>query len=365
MKIKELINFLESTAPKSLQESYDNSGLLIGDQNAEIKGVLISLDITEAVLDEASQKEANLIISHHPLIFKGMKKITNADYKERCVIKAIKNDIAVYAGHTNWDNLKTGVNGKIADLLKLQNPEVLSPVKGNLRKLVTYVPHAHLNDVREALFSAGAGHIGNYDKCSYNLEGTGTFRAGDATNPFVGRQGEIHNEPETRTETIYPDYLETNILNALYSAHPYEEPAYDIYALENHHEQIGAGLTGTLPEEIPADDFLKKIKKIFNAGCIRHSSFGPNKTIKKAALSGGAGSFLLPAAKARKADIFISGDFKYHEFFDAEDQIIIADIGHYESEQFTKNLFYELITKNFSNFACSISAINTNPINYL
>jgi len=364
MIIKELTDFLESHAPKALQESYDNAGLITGNAADKIQGVLISLDVTEAVIEEAVEKGANFIVAHHPIIFKGLKRLTGDDYVQRCIIKAVKNDIAVYAAHTNIDNVLGGVNSKIAELTGLKNTDILSPQKGRLRKLVTFVPGAQLEEVREALFAAGAGHIGNYDKCSYNLEGSGTFRAGENTDPFVGKQGELHTEPEVRTETIYPDYHEASVIRALHKAHPYEEPAYDIYALENEHQQIGAGIIGDLPYEEPALDFLKKIKKIFNTGCIRHTAL-KGKSIKKASFCGGSGSFLLSAAKARKADIFISADFKYHEFFDAEDDIIIADIGHYESEQYTKNLFYELITKNFSNFACSISAINTNPINYL
>jgi dinuclear metal center YbgI/SA1388 family protein len=364
MIIKELTDFLESRAPKALQEGYDNAGLITGNAADKITGVLISLDITEAVIEEAIEKGSNLIVAHHPIIFKAIKRLTGDDYVQRCIIKAVKNNVALYAAHTNMDNVTGGVNSKIARLVGLKNTEILSPQKGRLRKLVTFVPGEQLEDVREALFAAGAGHIGNYDKCSYNLEGNGTFRAGENTNPFAGKKGEFHTEPEVRTETVYPDYYEGSVIRALHNAHPYEEPAYDIYSLENEHKQIGAGIIGDLPYEEPALDFLLKIKKIFAAGCIKHTKLN-GQTVKKIAICGGAGSFLLPTAKASKADMFISADFKYHEFFDADDDIIIADIGHYESEQFTKNLFYELITKNFSNFACSISAINTNPINYL
>lgn len=364
MQIKQLTSYLERIAPPALQESYDNAGLIIGTPNTEIKGVLISLDLTEAVLDEALAKGFNLIITHHPIIFRGIKKLNGKNYAERCVMKALKHDIAIYAAHTNLDNVIGGVNGKIADLLGLQDVSVLKPTEGRIRKIITFVPEAHADKVRAALFEAGAGRIGNYDGCSYNTEGFGTFRAGENTNPFVGKKGQVHHESEVRIETVFPDYLQSSVIQALYEVHPYEEPAYDIYKLQNSHKQTGAGIIGQLKTETDAEEFLLQLKQVFDAGCIRHTAVR-GKRIKTVALCGGAGSFLLPVAKARNADIFISGDFKYHEFFDAENQIIIADVGHYESEQFTKNLFYELITKKFSNFACSISEINTNPINYL
>ncbi len=364
MQLKELTSYIESKAHLALQESYDNAGLIVGQSDMEVCGVLISLDLTEEVIDEAIEKNANVIITHHPIIFKGLKKLNGKNYVERCVIKAIKNDLAIYAAHTNLDNVLWGVNGKIAEMLDLQNIECLKPAKEQLLKLVSFVPKEYAQRLRIALFEAGAGHIGNYDSCSYNIQGFGTFRAKEGTNPFVGEINKLHKEPETRIETIFPHYYKSKIIETLHQYHPYEEPAYDIYPLQNTSAQIGAGIIGELETEIEAKEFLHKIKKLFSVNCIRHTDT-MNKKIKTVALCGGAGSFLLPLAKARKADIFISGDFKYHDFFDAENQIIIADIGHYESEQFTKNIFYEMITKKFSNFACSISKINTNPINYL
>ena len=364
MKIKKLIDFIENIAPLGLQESYDNAGLLTGNSSDELSGVLITLDVTEEIIQEASDKGVNFVLAHHPIIFQGLKRLTGQNYVQRTIIKALKEDIAIYAAHTNLDNIKGGVNGKISDLLELQNSRILSPAKGQLRKIVTFVPHAQLETVRKALFSAGAGHIGNYDKCSYISEGTGTFRAGEGSDPFIGKIGEFHFEPETRIETIFPKYRERDVIAALYKSHPYEEPAFDIYSINNLHTQIGAGMIGELKESEDALHFLKRVKEIFGSKCIRHTS-AKEKKIKRVALCGGSGSFLLNASIGQKADIYISSDFKYHEFFDAEDRIIVADIGHYESEQFTKNLFYELVTKNFSNFVCSISEINTNPINYL
>jgi len=364
MKIKDITNYLESIAPLSLQESYDNAGLITGNKNTEITGVLVTLDTIPEVIDEAIEMNANLIISHHPIIFKGLKKINGANYIEQTIIKAIKNDIAIYAVHTNLDNISEGVNAILCNKLGLINCKPLLPKKNQLRKLVTFVPQNHIEKVREAIFVAGAGQIGNYDNCSFNAEGIGTFRAGTNTNPFVGEKNKLHKEPEIRFETVFPYYLERKIINAIIQTHPYEEVAYDIYTLNNIFEKTGAGMIGETKTEISEIDFLKKIKTTLNTGTIRHTN-RLKKPIKKVALCGGSGSFLLKHAIQQKADIYISADFKYHEFFDADNKILIADAGHFETEQFTKELIFDILTKKFNNFACFLSKVNTNPINYL
>lgn len=364
MKIKDITSYLESVAPLAYQESYDNAGLLIGSKDAVVKAVLVTLDITEEVIDEAIAKGANLVIAHHPLIFGGLKKITGANYVERCVIKAIKNDIAIYASHTNLDSVTGGVNSMICEKLGLKNCKILVPLKGELKKLVFFVPVSHAQLVREAIFNAGAGHIGNYDMCSFNLEGKGTFRAGEGANPFVGNVGTMHTEDEVRIETIFPKAIQGNILNAMLKVHPYEEVAYDIYSLENKYNKVGMGMIGELEQEEDTFKFLQKIKSIFNAGMIRHTEICKKK-IKKIAVCGGSGSSFLRDAISAGADLFISGDFKYHQFFDAENKLVIVDIGHFESEQFTKEIFYSLLIKKFSTFAVYFSEKNTNPINYL
>lgn len=364
MKINDIIQYLESIAPPYYQESYDNAGLITGDKNHELKAVLITLDSTEAVIDEAIEKGANLIIAHHPIIFKGLSKITGSNYVERTIIKAIKHDIAIYAIHTNLDNVLNGVNAIICDKLELENTRILRPANNELRKLVTFIPKEHIEVVRSALFKAGAGHIGKYDCCSFNLNGVGTFRAGENTNPFVGKKNKLHFEDEIRFESIYPKASEKKIVQALINAHPYEEVAYDLYPLENSFEKIGAGMVGELKEEIDSKEFIHSLKIKLNTQMIKYTN-PILKTIKKVAVCGGAGSFLLKDAIRQKADIFISGDFTYHEFFDAENKIIIVDIGHYESEQFTKELIYDILNEKFNNFACFLSEINTNPVNYL
>jgi dinuclear metal center YbgI/SA1388 family protein len=364
MIIKEITDYIELHAPLSLQESYDNAGLIIGDKNSETTGVLICIDITEEVLNEAIQKKCNLIISHHPLIFKGIKKINGNNFTEKLIIKAIKNDIAIYAAHTNLDNIIKGVNSIIADKLGLKNIKILSPKNGLLKKLITFCPVKHLEILRTALFEAGAGHIGNYDSCSFNAVGKGTFRALENANPFVGELNQLHTEEEIKIETIFPSYLENKIIKALLASHPYEEVAYDIISLENEASNIGSGVIGELENEENTEDFLLKVKNITKTNCIRHSKIINNK-IKKIALCGGSGSFLIKDAIASGADILITGDIKYHDFFEADNKIILADIGHYESEQFTKDLLSALLIKKFPNFAVFISDINTNPIFYV
>lgn len=363
MKIKEITNELERFAPLSVQEDYDNSGLIIGDFNKDIQKALICLDVTEDIMEEAIQGNYELIIAHHPIIFKGLKKINGKNFVERLVLTAIKNDIAIYAFHTNADNVLAGVNGIIAEKLGLSNVEILQPKRKILRKLVTFCPEQMAEKVRNTLFEAGAGEYRNYDHCSFNVTGEGTFRGNDSSTPYVGEKGEMHFEKEIRIEVIFPDYLENRILQSLISAHPYEEVAYDIYPIENQIADIGAGAIGELASKMNEDDFLKMLKKVFGTQTIKHSGF-LNNPIKKVALCGGAGSFLIHQSKLKKADIFITGDLKYHDFFEASNQILLADIGHYESEQFTKELIYSILNKKFPTFALRISENKTNPVYY-
>ncbi len=364
MKLKEIVSFIESVVPLAYQEDYDNAGLIVGNSDMELSGVLITVDVTEEVVDEAVKKNANLILAHHPIVLSGLNKFTGRNYVERVIIKAIKNDIAIYASHTNLDSIWGGVSSKIAEKLKLKNQKILAPVSNHLIKLVYFVPTEQADETRKAVFEAGAGHIGNYDMCSYNTEGKGSFRAGEETNPFVGNKGEVHFEQEVRVETIFPKHLRNKIISALINSHPYEEVAYDLYPLENDFNRVGFGVVGELDNEVNEIVFLNQLKKTFSAKCVRHTKL-LNKPIKKIAICGGSGSFLLKNAIRENADIFVSGDFKYHQFFDANGQIVIADIGHFETEQITKELFYELLMKNFPKFALHLTEINSNPINYL
>lgn len=365
MKIGEITNFLETVAPLAMQESYDNAGLIVGDRQTEATGALISLDVTEDVVDEAISLGYNLIIAHHPFVFGGLKRFNGSNYVERTLIKAIKNDIAVYASHTNLDNmLVNGVNSKIAQKIGLTDVKILAPMGGSLCKIVTFVPQKHAETVREAMFSAGAGCIGNYGSCSYNTQGQGTFKAQEGCNPFVGEIGRIHFEDETKIETIAPKYLVGKVVDALCKAHPYEEPAYDIYPLDNKFDMVGSGIVGNLPQPEDAQDFLLRVKETFSCGVIRHTRL-PQTPISRVAVCGGAGSFLVNDAVRSGADILLTADIKYHQFFDAPYPFVLADIGHYESEQFTKELFYELVKGKFTNFAVQLAKVNTNPIKYV
>ena len=364
MKIKEIVNALEMFAPLPLQDGFDNAGLQIGLTDAEATGALLCLDVTEAVVDEAIVLGYNLIISHHPLIFRGYKSITGKDYVERCIMKAIKNDIVIFSMHTNLDNAPLGVNYKIAEKIGLKNLRILEPKENSLMKLVTFVPTDYAEKVREALFNAGCGCIGNYDSCSYNLEGSGTFRAQEGTNPFCGTIGELHKEKEVRIETILPSFKMRAVEKALIGAHPYEEPAYDFYALQNKWAQTGAGVVGELDEPETETDFLKRIKKTFEVGCVKHTSLN-GRLIQTVALCGGAGAFLLPKAVGAHADIFITGEVKYHDYFYYENDILVAEIGHYESEQYTKEIFFSILKELYPTLEIQMTRVNTNPIKYL
>jgi dinuclear metal center YbgI/SA1388 family protein len=363
MKIKEVLSLLESIAPAQLQESYDNAGLLTGNSEWECKGILVTLDATEDIVKEAIEKKCNLIVAHHPVIFGGLKKVTGKNYVERTVIAAIKNDIAIYAIHTNLDNVVKGVNGKMADMLGLINRQILSPKKDLLKKIVVFVPVSHTEEVRTAIFNAGAGNIGNYSECSFNTAGEGTFKAGEGTNPFSGVQGKRHTEGETKVEIIFQNWLEDAIIKAMLKAHPYEEVAYDIVPLANNLSSTGSGLIGELPVEMEEWAFLAHIKKEFNVEVIKHTSL-KEKPVKKVALCGGAGSFLIKTAVTAGADFYITSDVKYHEFFDAENLLVIADIGHYESEQYTINLLFDILKEKYPTFAVLKTGINTNPVHY-
>ncbi len=363
MQINEIISFLESQAHPSLQEHYDNAGLIAGNPDWECTGIVCSLDATEEVVKEALIKNCNLIVAHHPIIFGGLKKINGKNYVEKAIITAIKNDIAIYAIHTNLDNVLEGVNGKIAKLLGLKNGSILLPKANSLKKLFTFVPVDRAEEVRNAIFAAGGGYIGNYSECSFNTEGTGTFKAGDDTDPYVGKQGQQHQEKEIKIEVIIPGWLEGKIVRAMKKAHPYEEVAYDVVNLSNVHPQIGSGIIGELEQPMEEKEFLNHLKSVFQLSIVRHTSL-LGQTIKRVALCGGAGSFLISSALNAGADIYITADIKYHEFFDANSRMVIADIGHYESEQFTIDLLKEILEQKFPNFAVLKTEVRTNPVFY-
>ena len=363
MTIKDITQAIEEIAPLQYAEDFDNVGLLVGDYNTAVTGVLVTLDTLDEVVEEAIDKNCNLIVSFHPIIFSGLKKLSAKSYVERAVLKAIKNDVAIYAIHTALDNSMQGVSAKMAEVLGLQNTKILLPKQGLIKKLTTYVPKKDAEQLRAALFVAGAGSIGNYESCSFNLDGKGTFKGNESSNPTLGEQGKLHTEDETLVSVVFERHLEQKVLHALFNTHPYEQVAYEIVTTDNVHQYVGMGMIGTLESALPEKEFVSLLKEKFNQKHIRHSKLG-GKPIQKVAVLGGSGAFAIEAAKKAGADVYVSADFKYHDFYKAEDEIVLADIGHYESEQFTKNLLADYLTQKFRNFAVVLSKINTNPINY-
>ena len=363
LKVSDITSILEAWAPCPLQEGYDNAGLMVGDPEMEVRGVLVNLDITEAVVDEAIQRGCNLVVGHHPIWFMPRKRLNGEDYISRTIIKAIKNDVALYAIHTNLDNVSTGVNAMMAQKLGLINTRTLRPMAKTLGKLVTYVPAPDLKKVSEALFAAGAGKIGNYDECSFVSEGKGTFRPMEGANPTIGHTGKRENVAESRIEIVFPIHQQHKIVAALKMAHPYEEVAYQVFSTENAINDIGAGLIGQLPVALKKDDFLTLVKKTFGCGAIRYSD-AQIENVSQIALCGGAGSFLTGDALKSKVDAFITGDISYHKFFDNENRMMLLDIGHYESEQYTSSLICSYLSEKIPNFAVLLSEVRTNPVKY-
>jgi len=370
MTIKEITNLVEELAPLSNAEDFDNVGLLVGNYDTKVTGILITLDTLEQVVDEAITEGCNLILSFHPIIFKGLKKINGKNYVEKAVLKAIKNDIAIYSMHTALDNSFDGVSAKMCDVLDLRKKGILIPKKDEILKLTTYIPKENAEKLLQALHQAGAGELGNYSESSFSYPGVSTFKANENANPTVGKKNELEIKPETCINVTFEKYKEQQILDALFKNHPYEEVAYEIVSLNNKNQQTGMGMIGELPIDLKEEQFLKYVADKFNAKGVRYSK-PTGKMIRNIAVLGGSGAFAIEEAKKAKVDAYISADFKYHDFFKAEKQLLLIDIGHYESEQFTKNLLFDYLNKKFTNFAPAlkakiiISKTNTNPINYL
>jgi len=364
MLIKDITNYLETIAPLQLQDSFDNSGLLIGDSGSTVTKVLATLDVTENVITEAINTKCELIIAHHPVIFKGIKKLTNSNLTEKLVVMAIKSNIAIYAIHTNLDNVMGGVNSILAKKLGIKNTRILLPKTNGYNKIITFCPSSHVPDIKNALFASGAGNIGNYSNCSYTSSGVGTFMPLADSNPFVGELNKLQQEEEERIEVIIPSYKLNKAISAMLNAHPYEEPAYDIYNLNNTNKMVGSGLIGEIDNEISVTEYLRSVKQKLGTSYLKHNKL-INKPVKRVAICGGSGSFLINAAAKNKADIFITGDIKYHEYFEHTENMTIVDAGHYETEHPVKELIYSLLKKKFPNFAVQISQESANPISFM
>jgi dinuclear metal center YbgI/SA1388 family protein len=363
MILQHILNELESLAPPEYQEEWDNSGLLLGSPAREITGIIVSLDTTMEVLHEAISNHCNLIVSHHPFIFQGIRKITPDLPAYHLLRRLIQEDIAVYALHTSLDNSWMGINQYLGQKLGLMNTSILAPKRDSLKKLVVFCPVDHAEKVRNALFEAGAGHIGNYDCCSYNSSGQGSFRASEKANPFVGKRKVIHFEPEIRIEVIFPSAREKPLIDSMRAAHPYEEVAFDLYPLTNSFDRAGSGIVGFLEKPMSEQRFIRIVKSLVGLNSIRHSAFLGRK-IRKVAISSGAGGFLIPDVIRSEADIFLTSDLKYHQFQEPGGKLLLMDIGHYESESFMKEMIRAFLIEKFPNFAVLVSATETNPVKY-
>ncbi len=363
MFVSDIIEIIEEWAPVEYSEDFDNVGLLTGDPKSNCTGVLITLDTIESIIDEAIKNKCNLIVSFHPIIFSSLKKISKSDYVQKTIYKAIQNNVSIYAIHTSLDNHKYGVSHKIAEKLNLINTEILLPKNDTLRKLIVNVPESNENDLLKALHDAGAGILGNYENCSFSIEGKGTFKGNELSNPNIGDPQKKTSIAEKQIQLVFQKHLESRILETLFKNHPYESVAYDILNLNNLNPDIGMGVFGSLKKSFSENDFIELLKKTFKTPLVRHSKL-LGKPIKKVALLGGSGSFAINSAIKKQADVFLTSDLKYHNFFMAENKIILMDIGHYESEQYTKNLIFDFLKEKLSSFAVVLSSINTNPVNY-
>lgn len=363
MKIKEFIKDFEQIIPARQAEDFDNVGLLCGNPDREISGILIAHDALESVIDEAIIKDFNLVLCFHPIIFSGLKSITGKNYVEKAVLKALENKIAIYAIHTAFDNDYFGVNFKICEILGVKDQKILLPKQNQLKKLEVYVPVDAAENLKNAMFEAGAGNIGFYDECSFSINGNGTFRALEGSNPVVGNQNERENAKEVLLSVIFEDYKKNQILFAMQQNHPYEEVAYQLIALDNDNQYTGLGRFGDLETEMDETGFLTFVKEKFNINVIRHNPL-TQKKIKRVGVLGGSGASGIKAALAVKCDAYLTGDVKYHDFFSGEEKMLICDIGHFESEQFVVQQLFEILSEKFTTFAIAKTTIKTNPVNY-
>lgn len=363
MKISEITGAIEKYAPLWLQEEWDNAGLQVGDTDREATGAVLCVDATEAIVDEAIDRGVNLVISHHPLLFRGLKRITGRTATERIVAKALKHDIAIYSAHTNMDSAPGGVSWATGRRAGLTAMRTLVPQQGRLMKLAVFVPSAYSNAVSEALWNAGAGRMGNYDRCAYMTDGRGTYRPLPGADPAIGTVGQSHTEAETRIEVVFPTAISGRVVQAMLKAHPYEEPAFDLIPLANDITSAGLGVIGSLKTPMPASEYIAWVKQALGIGAIPYAG-DARRMVHRVALCGGAGAEFIGNAIAAGADLYMCGDLKYHDFTTHADSIVLADIGHYESEQCTKEIFYDIIQKNFPNFATYYAEEDKNPISY-
>lgn len=368
MLIKEIIDAIESIAPLPLQEEWDNCGVQVGPTDNECTGVMVCVDCTPVVVEEAIAMNCNLIVSHHPLIFGGIKQLTGKTEAERCVINAVTAGLTIYSSHTALDNSPNGISHRMASLLGLEDVDVLVPREADQLKLVAYVPVSKLDDVRLALFDAGAGAIGNYDFCSFATDGRGSFRALDGANPYVGEVSQLHFEDESRLEVLLPRWKRRDVELALRQVHPYEEPAYEFSEVVAASRPAGSGCVGHLPQPMTVAQLALFAKERFGCQAVRLSCYHGDPmvhTVRRVAVCGGAGGSFIGAVKRSGADAYITADLRYHDFVDYGKRLALIDVGHFNSEQCAKEIFYQLICEKFPNFAVHTSKNEKNPIQYL
>ena len=361
MKLNDLIKQIEKKYPLSLAYDWDNVGLLVGDFESEIKKVLVTLEANENVIDEAIENNVDLIVTHHPFIFKKINKINTRDLKGRLIHKLIKNDIALYSMHTNFDIAFDGLNDYFMEIMGFKNTKILDVTNSQtLYKLAVYVPKTHELVLRDALGEAGAGYIGNYSHCTFNTPGIGTFKPDENTNPFIGTVGQIEEVEEVKIETIVPQSILQKTIDKMLKAHPYEEVAYDIYKLENKGESVGLGRYASLDVQTNLQALCEKIKLKLNMNHIRVVG-DLNTKIKKVAVVTGAGSDMVRLAKSKNCDVIITGDVKYHEAQDALDMgMTMVDCGHFDTEDIFKDVMKRFLDS-VEGVEIIRSEINLNP----
>ncbi|MEG1409914.1 MAG: Nif3-like dinuclear metal center hexameric protein [Terrisporobacter sp.] len=361
MKLNDLIKKIENKYPLNLAYDWDNVGLLVGDFDAEVKKILVSLEANENVIEEAIKNNVDLIVTHHPFIFRKLNKINTRDLKGKLIHKLIKNDIALYSMHTNFDIAFDGLNDYFMEIMGFENTKVLDITNSEvLHKIAVYVPLTHELVIREALGDVGAGHIGNYSHCTFNTPGVGTFRPEENANPFIGKIRETEEVKEVKIETIVPQSILQKTIDKMIKAHPYEEVAYDVYKLENKGNSVGLGRYTTLNQVMDLQSLCEKIKLKLNMDHIRVVG-ELNTKIKKVAVVTGAGSDMVSLAKSKNCNVIITGDVKYHEAQDALDMgMCIIDCGHFDTEDIFKDVIKRFLDT-FESVEIVKSEVNLNP----
>lgn len=359
----DIAGFMEEFAPTFLAEDWDNVGLLVGSRSQEVRRVLVCLEVSAKVVEEAVSKKIDLILSHHPMIFKGLKRIVADDFSGGLLYKLIRNNIGVYSAHTNLDVTDHGINEHLADIMGLKNAKNLNPYQSeDLYKVVVFVPERDVDRVREAMCSAGAGWLGNYSDCTFMTKGTGTFKPLEGTHPYIGTQGTLEKVDEYRLETVVPKSRMGCVISAMLKAHPYEEVAYDTYLLKLKGKEYGLGKYGSLEVPMSFDAFVRHVKNKLNISTVRLIG-QPPKEVQTAAVFCGAFDDNFSAVVRNRIDVLIAGDVKHHTAFDmAAAGICVIDAGHFATERIMVPHLTEILSKKFPELEVIASEVEEDPI---